>query len=138
MAEPTTSAGIVAATACTATVAWLCVVQDVALQLLGVPLSVLLGGLTGALGARYFLPPMAFWPAAAGAGVWTIAAAILAEMLRWMIQELGSRPVPSGALAGIALVTAALGPHLLPVIIERAPAALRRLIDSIKGGRADG
>lgn len=138
MAEPTTSTATAVAAACTATAAWLCVAQDAAVQLLGVQLSVILGGLTGALVGRYFLPAMAFGAAVASTSVWTIAAAILAELMRWLLQALIDKPIPAGALAGLALVAAAVGPHLLPVLIERGPPALRRILDSIKGGSANG
>lgn len=138
MAEPAPSAAIVAAAACSAAATWVCSAQDVALALLGVPLPVVLGGLTGALAARYWLPAVAFWSAAAGAGVWTIAAAILAQLVQWALGAVTDKPVPAGALAGIALVAGGLGPFLAPVLIERAPAALRRVLDSIKGGSANG
>lgn len=139
MAEPATSAAASAtAAACTGAAAALCLAEDVALQLLGVPLTVVLGALTGALGARYFLPAVAFWPAAAGATIWTVAASILAEFARWALASAIDKPVPAGALAGIALVTAALGPFIVPVLVERAPAALRRILDSIKGGQPNG
>lgn len=138
MAEPTTSTATIAAAACTAAATWICVMQDAALQLLGVPSSVVLGGLTGALVGRYSLPPMTFGAAVASATVWTVAASILAELLRWLLQAAIDKPIPAGALAGLSLVAGAVGPRLLPVLIERGPAALRRVLDSIKGGSANG
>lgn len=146
MADPAspTAAALATGAAVSGTATAITVLQDAAVALLGVPLPVVLGGLTGALAARVFLPPAPFWAALGGSTLWTAIASFLAQLVQWLLGTAGrwaagaDAPVPAGALAGIALVVAALGPHALPVLVDRGPAALRRVLDAIKGGSGNG
>lgn len=128
------AAGVVAASAAGT---WISLAADVALQLFGVQLPVLLAALTGALIARVFLPPAPFWRAVATSTLWTLAGAFLAQLGLWIASTwLGAEP-PQGALAGIAMVCAGLGQRVAPIVWEKGGDALGRKFDGLwrKGGR---
>lgn len=110
------------------------VAADVALQLFGVPLPVLLAALTGALGARVFLPPVAFWRAAAMSLFWTLAGAFLAQLALWAVQKWLNGSAPTGALAGVALVISALGQRIAPILWNEGGEALKRKFRNLWNG----
>ena len=112
-----------------------CIAADVAVQLFGVPLPVVLAALTGALGARVFLPPVSFWRAVAMSVFWTFAGAFGAQLALWLASKFISGTSPSGALAGVALLVAFLGQRVAPILWESGGAALQRRLDGLfKGG----
>lgn len=114
---------------------WLCMAADVAIQLFGVPLPVVLAALTGALGARVFLPPVSFWRAAAMAVFWTFAGSLGAQLALWVASLWLSGTPPPGVLAGLALVVAAAGQRVAPILWDSGGAALQRKLDGLfKGG----
>lgn len=115
---------------------WLTLAGDVALQLFGVPLTVLLAALTGACGVRVFLPPSPFWRAVAACAFWTLTGAILAQAGLWLATLWLAAAPPSGVLAGAALLIASLGQRAGPIVWERGGAALARFFDGRfkKGG----
>ena len=117
---------------------WLSLAAELAMELLGVPLPVVLAGLTGAASARFFAPPAPFWPALVGTTLWTAGGCFVAQFVLWAAGSLISTPVPNGALAGVALIATFFGPVLVPVIRERGPAALARWFDSIRNGGTHG
>lgn len=112
-----------------------CMAADVAVQLFGVPLQVILAALTGALGVRAFLPPAPFWRATAAAAFWTVAGAILSQLALWVAGKAMGSDLPPGALAGVALLTAALGQRVGPILWVNGGEALKRKLDGLfKGG----
>lgn len=123
------------ATAASAVGSWLTFAADVALQLFGVPLPVVLAALTGAFGARVFLPQAAFWRGLGMTAFWTCAGSFGAQLALWLAgMWLGGTP-PPGVLAGLALFTAALGQRVGPIVWDRGGAALERKFDQLwKGG----
>lgn len=115
----------------------LSMVSQAALELFGVPLPVLLAALTGACGARVFLEPTSFWRAVAASVFWTIAGAIGAQLVLWLVGLWAGGVPPGGVLAGVALATAALGQRVAPILWQSGGAALQRKLDSLfKGGGA--
>lgn len=117
---------------------WLAFVKDLALELLGVPLPVVLLALTGAAGARFFSPPSPFWPGLVATSLWTIAGCGVAQLALWGTGQFVGGIAPAGALAGVALLVTFFGPTLVPVIRERGAAALARWFDSIRNGGGHG
>lgn len=112
----------------------LATLQGWVLELFGVPLPVLLASAAGAFGARVFLPEAPFWRALALSTFWTFAAAWLAELVRWGLARSLNGEMPTGALAGVALLVAAMGPRLAPVVMDKGTAAVGRWLDSIRRG----
>lgn len=113
----------------------ICMAADVAVQLFGVPLQVVLAALTGALGARVFLAPTTFWRAAVMAVFWTFAGAFGAQLALWIASLWLSGTPPSGVLAGLALLVSAGGQRVAPILWESGGAALQRKLDGLfKGG----
>lgn len=107
---------------------------EATMQLFGVPLQVVLASLTGALGARVFLPPGPFWRAAAAAVFWTITGALGAQSMLWLAGWALSTTPPAGSLAFGALLLAALGQRVAPILWESGGARLKRFIDGKGGG----
>jgi hypothetical protein len=132
------SAGVACAAAASAAGTWLCSAADVAVQLFGVPLQVVLAALTGALGARVFLPPQPFWRAVAVSLMWTLAGAFGAQLVMWLAELWLDQPPPAGALAGIALVTAAFGQRVAPILWEKGGDAIGRKLDNLWKGDTRG
>lgn len=113
----------------------ICIAADVAVQLFGVPLQVVLAALTGALGARVFLPPVSFWRAVTIAVFWTFAGALGAQLALWVASLWLSGAPPPGVLAGLALGVAAAGQRVAPILWDSGGAALQRKLDGLfKGG----
>jgi hypothetical protein len=123
------------AAAASAAGTWLSVAAEVALQIFGVPLPVVLAALTGAFGARVFLPPGPFWRASATTVMWTFAGAFLAQLVLWIAAKWIEGAPPAGALAGLALVAAFIGQRVAPIVWDKGGAALERKFDQLwKGG----
>jgi hypothetical protein len=129
------SGGAAACAAVSAAGTGLCIAADIATQLFGVPLPVVMAALTGALGARVFLPPVSFWRAVVASVGWTFAGAFCSQFVMSLVYRwIGGEPT-SGALAGIALLTAALGQRAAPILWESGGEALKRKLDGLfKGG----
>lgn len=112
----------------------LSMVADVAAQVFGVPLPVLLASLTGALGARVFLPQQTFWRATVSATMWTVIGSFGSQLALWLVGRWMSADPPHGVLAGVALFTAFLGQRVMPIIWESGGEALKRKFDSMYKG----
>lgn len=116
----------------------LAMVGDVALQLFGVPLPVLCASVTGACGARVFLPPATFWRAFWSSTFWTGAGVFASQFVLWMASKWLDGAPPTGALAGIALALSAFGQRVVPILWDRGGAALERKLDQIWANKGDG
>ena len=99
-------------------------VSDVASQLLGVPLPVVLGAIAGAFLARAYAPPTGFLSAAMASAIWTVAGCVLAPFAPSVAKVLLAKfagvdgfDLPAAALAGVALCISLFGPLLLPPLI---------------------
>jgi hypothetical protein len=135
MNDQVQSLPIAGAAAVSAGGAWLSVAADVAMEIFGVPLQVVLAALTGAFGARVFLPPVAFWQAAGATVLWTAMGSFLPQLGMWIAASWISGTPPQGALAGVALLIAFGGQRVAPIIWEEGGAALRRKLSGLwKGG----
>jgi uncharacterized membrane protein YeaQ/YmgE (transglycosylase-associated protein family) len=132
------SLGSACAAAASAAATWLAVAAEAALQLFGVPLPVVLAALTGACGARVFLPPTSFARAAGQSLFWTIAGAIGAQFGLWLVEHFLDGKPPGSALAFVALVMAALGQRVAPILWVEGGAAFERWLrqwGGTKGGQ---
>lgn len=116
---------------------WMALVSEAALQLFGVPLPVVLAALTGACGARVFLPPVPFLHAALSSVFWTATGTFLPQLLLWVAGSLMTAGAPAGVVAGIALMTAALGQRVAPIVWEKGGAALERKLDGLWPKKSD-
>ena len=102
---------------------------DVATQLLGVSLPVVLGAVAGACLARAYAPTIGFMSAIAASAVWTVAGCVLAPLVPSVAKLALAKfagvdgfELPAAALAGVALCISLFGPLLLPLVIEKAKA----------------
>jgi hypothetical protein len=127
----------VAGVATTGAAAWLAMAGDVAIQLLGVPLPVVVAAIAGALLARVYLPTLAFAAALGRSMVWAIVACVGSQGASAAI-GVASVTVPVGALGLVALLLSGLGPKLWPVLVEQAPLMLRGWLGKLGGGEPKG
>lgn len=108
---------------------WMSMASEAAMQLFGVPLPVVLAALTGACGARVFLEPTTFWRALGASVFWTLAGAFGTQLMLWIAAQWLTGTPPAGVQAGVALVTAALGQRVAPIVWDKGGAALERRLD---------
>lgn len=120
-----------------ATVTWLTSVSEATTAILGVPLPVLMGAIGGAFLARsYARPDMKYLTAVIESIAWTFAGCLSAPVVLEVTEKSGFG-VPTAALALIALLIAALGPKLFPILAEGSSQYLRRWVDRHSGRRDD-
>jgi hypothetical protein len=120
-----------APTICGALAGWLLAalsfVGEVAMQLLGVPLPVVMAAAAGAGAARSFMEAVGFVRALAMTVVWTIIGCTGAPLAQVVIKAAGSMAgaqvdLPTNTLAGAAAVLASVpwwGPKVWPFIAAR-------------------
>jgi hypothetical protein len=115
--------------------------QQVALELFGFPLPVLLAGIVGALIAASYLPKISVWRLIVGVLAWAFLAAACSEFLRWAIGAWSGKDLPPSVAVGIAGVTglvlqfaAPSLPEILRWAAARVQALIERLTDRISGG----
>jgi len=118
-------------TVCGAVAGWLIAalsfVGEVAMQLLGVPLPVVMAAAAGAGAARSFMDPVGFMRALWQTVVWTIIGCTGAPAAQWAIRQATSSwgtsvELPLNTMAGAAAVLASApwwGPKVWPFIAAR-------------------
>jgi hypothetical protein len=116
---------------------WMSTVGNVAVQLVGVPLPVVIAALAGALLARVYLPPLPFGAALLRAFLWLLVGCIGSQGVAEIITVTASISVPVGLLGGLAMLVSGLGPKLWPVLVEQAPLMLKHWLAKF-GGRDEG
>lgn len=114
------------------------IVKEIALEIFGVPLPVVLAAATGALWARATQPQQTFLRALWATVAWTATGAFLAALARYLLGAgLGTvgvtAEIPGAALAGLALLITWLGPKLAPVIAQGAEEILRARLRKLRG-----
>lgn len=91
---------------------------EIALQLVGVGLPVVLAAFTGAFLARAYAPPANFWRALGASCLWTVAGCAAAPGFGLLASKFGIE-LSAVPLALAALVVALIGPMLLPIAMGR-------------------
>ena len=111
----------------------LAIVKDWVTELFGVPLPVLLAAATGAFGVRTYLPAATLIRALLGSGAWTLVGTYSAQLGLSVASAVFNAQVPATAIAGVALLFAALGQLAAPVVIQRLPGAIGAWFDKRSG-----
>lgn len=111
--------------------AWLVTAKEIASEFFGVPLPVLLAAATGAFGALSFVSATTYLRTLGIGIVWTLAGTFSAQLALWAIGAAFSTQVPTGALAGAAILVSAAGPVLVTKdnVQKLREAAARKLDD---------
>jgi hypothetical protein len=122
-------ASAVAGAATTGAAAWLSFAGNVAVQLLGVPLPVVVAAIAGALLARVYLPTIAFASALGRSVLWVVTGCVTAQGVSAVVT------LPVGVLGISALLISGLGPRLWPVIVDASPELLKNFLSKL-GGKA--
>jgi hypothetical protein len=125
------SAAAVAAGSGAATV--LSMVGEVALQILGVPLPVVLAAGTGAWIARSYTPAANLLTALVGTAGWTLAGCFTAPFAQWIVKSFSGSEMPTNALAGIALCVSLVLPMVVPIVRQKLPEVIGARLDRWKG-----
>jgi len=127
-----TAAGVAA----TGATGWLAAAGEVAVQLLGVPLPVVVGATAGALLARGSQDPAPFWKAGLRTSLWIVVGCVCAQGAQAVLAWAMGAVLPIGVLGFAALLFSGLGPKLWPVLTDQAPLVLRRWLKTIGGSDA--
>lgn len=131
-ADPVTQKAIIATAAASGGAAWWTAAKEIALELFGVPLPVVLAAATGAFGALSFVSATSY-PRTLGMGtLWTFAGTYGAQLALWLVGWWAKAEVPAVALPGVAILLAACGPLIATRDnIDRLRAAIGRRIDAL-------
>jgi len=127
-----TTAGV----AMTGATGWLSAAGEVAVQLLGVPLPVVVGATAGALLARGTQEPASFLQAGLRSLLWIVIGCVCAQGAQAILGWALGAALPVGVLGFAALLFSGLGPKLWPVLTDQAPLVLRRWLKTIGGSDA--
>jgi hypothetical protein len=114
--------------------------KDVALELFGLPLSVVLAAAAGAFLVRSYLKPVGFLRGLWGSSCWTVIACFVTPLAHQGLASGMGWSLSNAALAGVALLVAALGQVVAPVVITELPCWIKRWMRKLTGGAppADG
>jgi hypothetical protein len=128
-----------AATAATAVAAggatWLTMAKDLALELLGVPLPVVLACATAAFGALSFVSAMPYRKTLFAGVIWTLVGTYGAQFALHLLAKVFGLELSSGALAGAGMIVSGLGPMVVTMDnVQKLRAAIGRKIDGTGGG----
>lgn len=116
--------------------AWLAQAKDLALELFGVPLPVVLACATASYGALSFVSGMSYLKTIGAGLVWTLVGTYGAQLSLSMIGSWTGVQVPTGALAGAGMLVAGAGPLVVTLEnVQKLRDAAGRLIDGIGKGR---
>jgi len=131
-ADPNIQATTLAAATASGFAAWWAVATDIVLAVFGVPLQVMLASACGSFGARAMLPATTYGRALGGGLMWAMLGGWAAQLAQAIISYLISASLPVGALAGCAIIVAAIGQWLVePASVQKLRAAAGRLLDGI-------
>lgn len=133
-ADAAASAGVAVASGAGGVIA---TVQNVALELLGIPLAELMAAAVGAFGARVFLPETTFQRALATATGWTLAGGWLSELAGVLAHRYLENGLPAAAMPAVAMLLACLGQRFAPIVWTNGGEAFKRWIDRL-GARPGG
>jgi hypothetical protein len=112
--------------------------KEVAFELFGVPLPVVLACATAAYGALSFVAGMSYVRTALAGAAWTAMGTYGAQLALSLIGTWAGIEIPSGALAGAGMVVAGGGPLVVTrENVQKLRAAVGRVIDGLgKGGQS--
>lgn len=132
MTDPATQKALIGTAAASGTASWWTAAKEIALELFGVPLQVVLAAAAGAFLARSFMAnETGYLRAVAGGALWTIVGTVLAQLLLALIAAWLDKEIPTGALSGVALIVSAGGQFVVPVMAREGPEALRRWLQNL-------
>lgn len=106
--------------------------SDVAMQLVGVPLPVVLAAIAGAMVARSYTPSTNYFSAISATLCWTVGGCALAPLLQAIAAKFGVN-VPVNGLAALALIASGGMPLALPIVKQKAPEIIASWLDMLKG-----
>ncbi len=109
--------------------------RDVAMDVMGVPLPVVLAAIAGAFGARSYLAPVGFVRGVSGSMLWALIACGCAPLAQTIIAAMSGWQLPTTALSGVAVLIAAGGQIAAPVVAEELPHLVRRCFAKFGGGQ---
>lgn len=131
-ADPGVQKSVLATAGTSGAAAWWTAAKEVALEVFGVPLPVVLAAATGAFGALSFVSATTYLRTLGLGALWTVAGTFSAQLALSLIGAWSGAQVPTGALAGAAILVAAAGPVLVTrENVDKIRAALGRWLDGL-------
>jgi len=124
---------LAATSAASGAAAWWTAAKDVVVELFGVPIQVVLAAATAAFLARSFLPSVGYLQALSAGLAWTAVGTYGAQLGLALIGAWAGVQIPTGAMAGAAMVVAGAGQFVAPVLVEHGIPALRRWLQNLGG-----
>ena len=131
-ADPGVQKALVATAAASGTAAWWAAAKEIALELFGVPLPVVLAAATGAFGALSFVSSTSYAKTLTQGVLWTLIGTYGSQLALSLIGAWAGGQIPTGALAGAAILVSAGGPVLVTQEnVQKLRAAFGRRLDNI-------
>ena len=110
---------------------WWAVAAQVAVELFGVPIQVVIAAITASFTAQTFRPLSGVLPTLGSGTLWAMVGSFGANFAVVALNAWFSISIPAGALAGVAMIIAGAAPFLAPVLIREGPAAVARWLKNI-------
>ncbi len=133
-ADPAVQKAVMATAAASGGVAWWATAKEIALELFGVPLPVVLAAATGAFGALSFVSATSYMRTLGTGALWTVIGTYGAQLALSLVSAYSGAQIPPAALAGAAILVAAGGPVLVTrENVDKLRAAIGRRLDNIGG-----
>jgi hypothetical protein len=129
-----TTAIAAAASSASAAGSWASFASEATLQMFGVPIGVVLAAMTGAFGARVFMPNESLPRVVVSTMLWTCSGAFLPQLALWMMGIWLTKDPPHGAMAGAALIIAFGGQRVVPILWGEGGDALKRRLSNLWKG----
>lgn len=111
--------------------AWWATASQVALELFGVPIQVVVAALTASFAAQTFRPLAGVLPTLGSGVLWAMIGSFGTHFAGVALGNWLGITVPAGAHAGVAMIISGAAPFLAPVLIKEGPAALTRWLRNI-------
>lgn len=131
-ADPSVQKVAVAAAGTSAAAAWWAAAKEIAAELFGVPLPVVLAAATGAFGSLSFVSATTYGKTLGIGVLWTVIGTFGSQLALSVVGAWLGVTVPAGALAGAAILVAAAGPVLVTKAnVAKLNDALGRYLDGL-------
>lgn len=128
-ASAQTVSSAIAATSALGT--WWAAAAEIATEIFGVPIQVVIAAITASFTAQTFRPMASVAATLCSGTLWAMIGSFGANFTAIALGAWFNVTIPSGAHAGVAMIIAGAAPFLAPVLAREGPAAVARWLRNI-------
>ena len=130
--DPSAQGATASVAAASALGGWWAVAAQLAAEIFGVPIQVVIAAITASFTAQTFRPLSGVWSTLASGTAWAMIGSFGANFAVVALNAWLGISIPSGGLAGVAMIIAGAAPFIAPVLVKEGPAAVARWLRNIK------